>query len=68
MDESRICLLYTSFSRFFALNPEMVWTNAIEKFINRFRAVECKSQLQGLSLADLTLAEMDVLWEETKHS
>ncbi len=63
-----LMLVLSNFSRFFALNPEIVLTNAIEKFINRFRAVECKSQLQGLSLADLTLAEMDVLWEETKHS
>ena len=63
-----LLLVLADFSRFFALNPEIVLTNAIEKFINRFRAVECKSQLQGLSLADMTLAEMDVLWEETKHS
>ena len=36
------------------------------KFIKRFQYLENKAGQLGKSLADMTLAEMDVFWEEAK--
>jgi len=36
------------------------------KFSRRFRAVEAGAKAQGRSLKDMTLAEMDELWNEAK--
>ena len=38
------------------------------KFSRRFRAVEAGAKAQGRSLKDMTLAEMDELWDEAKKS
>ena len=38
------------------------------KFSRRFRAVEAGAREQGRSLKDMTLAEMDALWEQAKKS
>ena len=38
------------------------------KFARRFRAVEAGAKAQGKSLRDMTLAEMDALWDEAKAS
>lgn len=37
------------------------------KFIHRFNYVEKKAAEQGRSLKDMTLAEMDALWNEAKN-
>jgi uncharacterized protein YabN with tetrapyrrole methylase and pyrophosphatase domain len=37
------------------------------KFIRRFRYIEEKAADQGRRLSDMTLAEMDVLWDEAKR-
>ncbi|RYZ99986.1 MAG: nucleoside triphosphate pyrophosphohydrolase, partial [Sphingobacteriaceae bacterium] len=36
------------------------------KFIKRFQYLETKAQEQGKKLQDMTLAEMDVFWNEAK--
>ena len=38
------------------------------KFRKRFTYVEMKAKEQGRDIRDLTLAEMDALWEEAKKS
>lgn len=53
-------------SRFFGLNAEMSLTNATEKFINRFRGVEELANSQGKKLSEMTLEEMDQLWNKCK--
>lgn len=55
-------------SRFFEINPENSLTNATEKFINRFRGIEQMAQNKGFSLDDLSIDEMDLLWEQFKKS
>jgi XTP/dITP diphosphohydrolase len=44
--------------------------NALErtnlKFIRRFNYLEAKTKEQGRALKDMTLAEMDVIWDEAK--
>lgn len=39
----------------------------INRFIGRFQFVEAKATAAGRNLADMTLAEMDVLWDEAKR-
>ncbi len=53
-------------SRFFQLNPEFSLTNATEKFINRFEGIENLAKQQGLSITDMTLTDLDKLWEQQK--
>lgn len=53
-------------ARFFEINPEFALTNAIEKFINRFRYIEYFATQTGKSLEDFTLDELNSLWERAK--
>jgi tetrapyrrole methylase family protein/MazG family protein len=53
-------------SRFLKLNPEFSLTNATEKFINRFEGLENLARTKGLVISDITLQELDKLWEELK--
>lgn len=53
-------------SRFFHINPEFALTNAVEKFINRFRYIENFAKESGRSLEELTLEDMNHLWNEAK--
>ena len=53
-------------SRFLKINPEFALTKAIKKFINRFEYIEKSALLQGKTLSDMTLEEMDSLWNEAK--
>jgi len=54
-------------SRFVGVNPEDALRKTISKFISRFRYIEMKAAESGRSLSDMTLKEMDMLWEEAKH-
>lgn len=53
-------------SRFLRIQPELALTGTINKFIRRFEYVEQQSAKEGKKLEDMTLAEMDVLWNEAK--
>jgi tetrapyrrole methylase family protein/MazG family protein len=53
-------------SRFVGVNPEDALRGTISKFISRFRHIEMKAAERGMSLRDMTLEEMDVLWDEAK--
>ncbi len=53
-------------STFFEINPEFALTKSLEKFINRFRYIENSAFAQGRQLSDLSLEEMDKLWEAYK--
>lgn len=46
--------------------PELALNGTTEKFIRRFSYVESTAQAQGKHLEDMTLAEMDALWDECK--
>ncbi|MDD3569707.1 MAG: nucleoside triphosphate pyrophosphohydrolase [Lachnospiraceae bacterium] len=54
-------------SRFLSLNPEFALTNSSEKFINRFRYIEETALSKGKTLENLTISEMDELWEQSKQ-
>ncbi|WP_353121776.1 nucleoside triphosphate pyrophosphohydrolase [Dysgonomonas capnocytophagoides] len=53
-------------SRLYKVNPDNALERTNQKFINRFNYIEQKAKEQGRDLKDMTLAEMDTLWEEAK--
>ena len=54
-------------SRFLDVDPEEALNGASAKFMKRFSYVEKTAGEQGRRLGDMTLAEMDVLWDEAKQ-
>lgn len=55
-----------NYARFLNINPENALERTNKKFIERFHYLETKVKEMGKSLEDMTLAEMDVFWEEAK--
>ncbi len=55
-------------SRFLKVQPELALTGTVEKFIRRFEYVESESAKRGQNLKEMTLKEMDGLWDEAKKS
>ncbi len=53
-------------ARLYKINPENALEKTNKKFIARFNFVEQKAREAGLNLKDMTLAEMDELWNEAK--
>ncbi len=52
--------------RFLNVNPEVALNRTVNKFIDRFEIMEMKSRQIGKKLEDMTLEEMDILWNEAK--
>ncbi|WP_282165331.1 nucleoside triphosphate pyrophosphohydrolase [Cellulophaga baltica] len=55
-----------NYARFLKINPENALERTNKKFIGRFQYLESKAKTLGKELQDMTLAEMDVFWEEAK--
>ncbi len=55
-----------NYARFLKVNPEDALERTNKKFIKRFQYLESKAGELGKPLMDMTLAEMDVFWEEAK--
>ena len=55
-------------SRFVGTDPEVCLNAATEKFISRFAKVEALSRAQGKDMKEMTLTELDKLWEEAKRT
>ncbi len=56
-----------NYARFIDINPETALERTNKKFIKRFQYLESKAKDLNKNLADMTLAEMDVFWEEAKR-
>ncbi len=56
-----------NYARFLNINPEDALERTNKKFIKRFQYLESKADQLGKPLMDMTLAEMDVFWEEAKR-
>ncbi|BFU91169.1 MAG: Nucleoside triphosphate pyrophosphohydrolase [Nitrospira sp.] len=54
-------------ARFLKANPEDALRRATNRFIDRFHLVEAQALEKGRSLRDMTLVEMDELWDEAKR-
>jgi XTP/dITP diphosphohydrolase len=55
-----------NYARFLNVNPEDALERTNKKFIKRFQYLESKAGELGKPLSDMTLAEMNVFWEEAK--
>ena len=55
-----------NYARFIDINPEDALEKTNRKFIKRFQYLENKSRDLGKNLKDMTLAEMDIFWNEAK--
>ena len=55
-----------NYARFIGVNPEDALERTNKKFIKRFQYLEAKAKEIGKELSEMTLAEMDVYWEEAK--
>lgn len=55
-----------NYARFLDVNPENALERTNKKFIKRFKYLESKAKENNKALKDMTLAEMDVFWNEAK--
>lgn len=55
-------------SRFINIDPENALERTNKKFIYRFQYIEEKVKQQDRKLTDMTLEEMDALWNEAKYN
>lgn len=55
-------------ARLYGVNPENALERTNRKFIHRFNHIEACAKARNRSLRDMTLAEMDVFWNEAKAS
>jgi XTP/dITP diphosphohydrolase len=55
-----------NYARFMDINPEDALEKTNKKFIKRFQYLEDRAKSAGRDLKDMTLAEMDLYWNEAK--
>lgn len=55
-----------NYARFLNISPENALERTNKKFIKRFQFLEAKAKEQNKTLKEMTLAEMDIFWEEAK--
>lgn len=55
-------------SRLYHINPDNALESTNQKFMRRFNYVEAQAKAQGRRLQDMTLQEMDALWDEAKEA
>lgn len=69
MEEEFGDLLFSmiNLSRFLKINPENALEATNKKFIKRFQFIEEQAQKKNTSLADMSLEEMDQLWNAAKN-
>ena len=53
-------------ARLYGVRPDNALEKTNRKFIGRFNYIEQKAKQQGKRLNEMTLAEMDQLWDEAK--
>lgn len=63
-----VFFMLVNISRFLGVNPEDALRKTISKFIHRFRHIEEHALQAGRSLNDMTLDEMEKLWQEAKSN
>ncbi|MEW6408946.1 MAG: nucleoside triphosphate pyrophosphohydrolase [Nitrospirota bacterium] len=62
-----VFFVLVNIARFVGVNPEDALRKTISKFISRFRYIEMKAADAGLKLSEMSLEEMDKLWDEAKR-
>ena len=54
-------------ARLYKLNPDNALEMTNQKFIRRFNYIEQRSREMGKPMTEMTLGEMDELWNEAKR-
>ncbi|MDH5668897.1 MAG: nucleoside triphosphate pyrophosphohydrolase [Nitrospira sp.] len=54
-------------ARFVKVNPEEALRRSTNRFVDRFHLVESQAAEKGTPLTEMTLTDMDILWEEAKQ-
>ena len=62
-----LLLTVTSLARKAKCDSELALTNATNKFIDRFEKVEKYVNSQGKNVEEMTMPELDTVWDEIKH-
>jgi uncharacterized protein YabN with tetrapyrrole methylase and pyrophosphatase domain len=55
-----------NYARFLRVDAEMALERTNQKFLNRFNAMEKKIQAMGKDMSEMSLTEMDAVWNEVK--
>lgn len=55
-------------ARLYGVNPDNALEHTNRKFISRFNYMEAKSKEMDKPLKEMTLAEMDAIWDEAKRA
>ena len=55
-----------NYARFLKINPENALEKTNQKFSKRFQYLEKASKTSGKELADMSLQEMELCWEQSK--
>lgn len=58
----------TNLARRLGFSPESALQQATDKFARRFAAIEAECRKQGVRPEDMTLGELDALWNAAKHA
>lgn len=53
--------------RWYKVDPEAALRGTNQRFYNRFGYIETQARLAGKELSQLSLAEMDIWWDEAKR-
>lgn len=56
-----------NYARFIKVDPESALERTNKKFIKRFQYLEKEAAKEGKQLAEMSLSEMDVHWEQSKY-
>ena len=55
-----------NYARYIKINPENALSRTNKKFIKRFQYLENRSKMIKKSLSEMSLSEMNILWDEAK--
>jgi XTP/dITP diphosphohydrolase len=55
-----------NYARFLKINPETALERTNKKFIKRFNYIEEKAEKYQRKISELSVEEMEVLWQEAK--
>jgi len=56
-----------NYSRFIGVNPEDALERTNKKFIKRFQFLEVEAEKEGRQLSDMSLEEMEAIWQRAKQ-
>lgn len=62
-----VLFAFVNVARFLKVDPEIALGRTVDKFIARFKHIEMRAGEANRRIEDMTLDEMDSLWEEAKE-